>query len=283
MARDLYTAAWDYGRLNLGAMSAGVNGMVFTNGITGTAGWDSGVYMHSAVTGTCDGVTISSFRAAILAQMVGGAPTITWAPTTGLYTIASGAGAFTITWAGALGTQMRDALGFAGSATSNATSHTSTLRPDYMIISRVAGQSAVHETYKPSGRINYVESDDGTAYSTRPSTVPTYREWVQPFETNTGPTNAEWSAANTVGGAPVRRTDATTTSVSWTWEDFYELVASEMPFALLDRAVTTKGEGAIYKLRGEAANFDPTRVTADFDGHWSMTFKAIVKTATAAA
>ena len=282
MAKDLYSAAWDYARLNLGDMSAGVNGATFAGGtLAGTVGWSTGVYMHSAVAGTCDGLTIASFRAAIIAQVTGGTLVMSWAPTTGLYTL-SHASTFTVTWNGLLGAQIRDALGFTATL-SGTNTYTSTVRPDYLIISRVAGQSAVHETYKPSGRISYAEAEDGTSYSTRPGTVASRRDWTQNFETATGPTNAEWTTSAAVGGAPMRRADATTTAVSWTWEDFYELVAAELPFALLDRAVTTKGEGAIYKMVGEAAHFDPQRITPDFDGHWAPAIKATVKTATTAA
>lgn len=279
MARDLYTVAWDYARLNLGAVG-GANAAVFSGAVTGNVGWTSGVYMHSAVTGTCDGLTIASFRAAIIAIATG--LTIDWSPTTGLYTL-SNAGAFTVTWSGALGTQIRDALGFAGASTGSAISHTSTVRPDYMIISRLAGQSKVHATYEEPGQISSARSDDGTTYSTRPTTLATLTEWTQNYETATGPTNAEWTSSAAVGGAPMRRSDATTTAVSWSWEDFYKAVRAELPFALLDRAVTTKGEGAIYKLDATVAHFDPTRITEDYDGHWAPRFTAIVKTATAAA
>jgi hypothetical protein len=281
MAKDMVTAAWDYSRLGLGAVSGGVNGATFGGGtLAGTVGWTSGVYMHSNVSGTCDGLTISPWRDAIIAMVTGGTLIMAWSATTGLYTL-SHASNFTVTWYGALGTQIRDALGFTANL-SGTNSYTSTVRPDYLIITRIAGQSAVHETYESGGRIEYAEADDGTSYSTRPSTIATYREWTQPFETNVGPTNAEFAGSASVGGAPVRRSDATTTAVSWSWEDFYKQVRAELPFSLLDRSVTTKGEGALYKMRGEAAHWDPTRVAQDFDGHWSMPIKAVVKTSTAA-
>jgi len=278
MASDLYTAAWDYGRLNLGAVAGG-NAAVFSGSVTGNVGWTTGVYMHSSVTGTCDGQSILAFRAAIIAIAAG--LTITWSPTTGLYTL-SNAGAFTVTWNGLLGAQIRDALGFAGADTGSATSHTSTVRPDYLIISRLAGQTAVHDSYEPGGRINYSESDDGTSYSTRPSTIPTYQDWTQPFESKLGPTNAEFAADNAASGAALRRVDAVT-GVSWTWEDFIKHCRAELPFALLDRSVTANGEGALYKMRGSKANFDPTRFIRDFDGYWSILFETKRLTATVTA
>ncbi|WP_196301261.1 hypothetical protein, partial [Streptococcus pneumoniae] len=63
------------------------------------------------------------------------------------------------------------------------------------------------------------------------------------------------------------------TNVYWSWEDFYKYVRATLPFALIDTATSVAGEGQLYKLRGELANFNPTRVTRDFDGHWSMPFK----------
>ena len=273
MASDLYSAAFDFARLNGGSVG-GANGAIFTNGLTGNIGFNSGMYFHgnnNFPSGTIDGVTLASaFSEAIKALLTGAGKTVTFDVLTCQYTISANA-AFTITWTGALGTLMRDILGFTGSATSNATSQVSTVRPDYLIISRVAGQSQVHAAYEPTGRINYAEADDGTAYSTRPSTIATYRDWVQPFETATGPTNAEWTASKGVGGAPMRRTDATTTAVSWSWEDFTRHVRAELPFALLDRSVSDAGP--VYKMRGSRAHFDPTRVTADYDGHWSIPFE----------
>lgn len=269
--RDLYSACFDFGRMSLGAVS-GANAAVFSGGLTGNVGFASGMYAHGSVActtggGYIDGVFLEPFKNDVQAIVAGLA--IAFDPATVTYTL-SAAGAFVVTWSGLQGAAMRDILGFSGAATASAASHTSTQRPKYAIVSAVAGQSQVHEVYEPSGRIAYVESDNGSAYSIRPDALPQYRDWVQGYE-STGPTDAAWTAAHGVAGAPVRATDVgSATLVTWSWQDFYRHVSAELPFILADRATSVGGEGTIYKLRGDGAHFDPTRVTADFDGHWSM-------------
>ena len=279
MPRDLYSCAWDFAALNVGTIS-GSNAAVFGGGLTGNLGFTSGLYMHGDVAGTADGVSILSFCADIEAAISG--LTCTLSLSTLKYTL-SAAGTFSVTWTGTAGAVLRDILGFSGDL-SAASSYTSTVRPKYLIVSRLAGQSEVHETYEPGGRIAYAESDNGQAYSTHPVELPTYRDWVQPFETQAGPTDGEWNASGSVGGTAVRTADVgSATKVTWTWEAMTKHLRATYPFGLVDRATSTKGEGQLYKMRGEAAHFDPTRITADYDGHWSIPLRTRQLTATTAA
>ncbi len=279
MPRDLYSCAWDFAALNVGAIS-GSNAAVFGGGLTGNLGFASGLYMHGDVAGTADGVSILSFCADIEAAIAG--LTCTFSLSTLKYTL-SAAGTFSVTWTGAAGVVMQELLGFSGNL-SAASSYTSTVRPEYLIVSRLAGQSEVHETYEPGGRISYAESDNGQAYSTHPVELPTYRDWTQPFETLEGPTDAEWSGNSAVGGTAVRTANVgVATKITWTWEALIKHLRATYPFALVDRATSTNGEGHLYKMRGEAAHFDPTRITADYDGHWSIPFRTRQLTATTAA
>jgi hypothetical protein len=279
MPRDLYSAAWDFAALNVGSIS-GTNAAVIAGTISGNLGFASGVYAHGNVVGSADGVTIGSFRTAMQTQIAG--LTVTFSLSTLKYTL-SAAGAFSVTWTGTAGTVMRDILGFENNL-SLFSSYTSTKRPKYLVVARLNGQSQVHETYEPAGRISYAESDNGQSYSTHPVELPTYRDWVQPFETQAGPTDGEWNASGSVGGAAVRRADVgSATKVTWTWEDFTKHIRATLPFLLVDRATSTKGEGQLYKLRGESAHFDPTRITADYDGHWSIPLSTRQLTATTAA
>lgn len=274
MPRDLYSCAWDFAALNVGTISAS-NAAVLSGSVTGNLGFATGVYMHGAVAVTpppstlIDGVLISSLEVACTTLISN--LSLSFNAANCRYTIARLVGGnFAVTWTGTAGIVMRDLLGFTADL-SGATTYTSTKRPKYLIVSRLAGQSEVHETYEPGGRISYAESDSGQAYSTHPVELPTYRDWVQPFETLDGPTNAEWSASNSVGGAAVRRANvASNASVYWTWEDFYKHLRATLPFALVDKSISPQGNGPLYKLRGEGAHFDPTRITADYDGHWSM-------------
>jgi hypothetical protein len=279
MPRDLYSPAWDFATLGMGTIS-GTNAAVIAGTISGNLGFATGVYAHGDVVGSADGVTIGSFRTAMQTQIAG--LTVAFSLSTLKYTL-SAAGAFSVTWTSTAGTVMRDLLGFENNL-SGFSSYTSTKRPKYLIVARLAGQSQVHETYEPGGRIAYAESDNGQAYSTHPVELPTYRDWVQPFETLNGPTDGEWNASGSVGGAAVRRDDVgSATKVTWTWEDFIKHLRATLPFQLVDRSTSVKGEGQLYKLRGEGAHFDPTRITADYDGHWTIPMVCRVLTATTAA
>jgi len=279
MPRDLYSCAWDFAALNVGTISA-ANAAVIAGTISGNMGFASGVYAHGNVLGSADGVSINAFRTAMQTQIAG--LTVTFSLSTLKYTL-SAAGAFSVTWTGTAGTVMRDLLGFESNL-SLFSSYTSTKRPKYLIVSRLAGQSEVHETYEPGGRIAYAESDNGQAYSTHPVELPTYRDWTQPFETQAGPTDGEWNANGAVGGTAVRTADVgSATKVTWTWEAMVKHLRATLPFVLVDRATSVKGEGDLYKMRGDSAHFDPTRITADYDGHWSIPLRTRQLTATTAA
>lgn len=269
MPRDLYSCAWDFAALNTGVVDAS-NAAVIAGTISGNLGFETGLYMHGDVQGIADGVSILAFSTAVEGLITG--LTCTFSLSTLKYTL-SAAGTFSVTWTGAAGVVMQELLGFSGNL-SAASSYTSDLRPKYLVVSRLAGQSEVHETYEPGGRIAYAESDNGQAYSTHPVELPTYRDWTQPFETLEGPTDAEWSGNSAIGGTAVRTANVgVATKITWTWEALIKHLRATYPFALVDRATSTEGEGQLYKMRGEAAHFDPTRITADYDGHWSIPFR----------
>ena len=81
--------------------------------------------------------------------------TVTFSLSTLKYTL-SAAGAFSVTWTSTAGTVMRDLLGFESNL-SGFSSYTSTKRPKYLVVARLNGQSQVHETYEPGGRISYAD------------------------------------------------------------------------------------------------------------------------------
>jgi len=277
MPRDLYSAAWDFGRMNLGAVTAGVNGATFGGGtLTGTAGFTTGMYLHGDTarpsSQTVDGVALASWRAAVVAMVAGGL-VVTYSPANNQYLL-SCASTFSVTWHGLLGAELRDIFGFEASL-SGQIFYLSTKRPKYTCISVIGGQSRDSGTFEAPGKIDYAEADDGSAYSTYPDRIATYRDWSQPMESPTGPTNAAWNAAAAVGGAPVRRTDiGSSTKVWWSWEDFYKHTRATLPYLLIDRVASVKGEGDLYKMREETASWKPERVTPDFDGHWTLPFMA---------
>lgn len=269
MPRDLYSAAWDFSALALGTVS-GSNAAVFGGSLSGNVGFTTGSHFHGNLANvTLDGRTFTSFELAI--ETIVSGLTVTFSPSTVRYTL-SAVGNFTVTWSGTQGAAIAALLGFDSTANLTGTnSYTSTQRPRYLIVSRLAGQSQVHDLYEPSGRVAYAESDNGHAFSTHPVEMPLYRDWSQPFETLNGPTDAEYASSSSVGGTAVRTRDVgSATKVTWTWQQFVEHCRATLPFLLIDRATSVKGEGDAYKLRGEGAHFDPTRITADYDGHWTI-------------
>lgn len=277
MPRDLYSAAWDFGRMGLGAVTAGVNGATFGGAtLSGTVGFTTGMYVHGNVqlnnVSSVDGVSLGAWCDAVKAQVTG-TLVMAFDPLTCRYLL-SCASTFTVTWYGTLGAELRNILGFDADL-SGATFYISTRRPKYAIISVIGGQSKDSGTYESPGKIEYAEADDGSAYSTSPDTIATYRDWSQPMESPTGPTDAAWTASPGVGGAPVRIVDVgVATKVDWTWEHFYKQARATLPFILVNRATSTKGEGDLYKMRAETATWKPERVTPDFDGHWNLPVQA---------
>jgi hypothetical protein len=275
MGINLYSAGFDFARLGLTG-----TGAVFSGACVGTVAPTTGLYLQGGVitTGavTIDGQALLSFKAYCEGIVTNcgfsfSPQSLTWY----IYNI-TGTN-FAIDWnsAGTLGAELMAIFGFTANC-SGAASYTSTIRPKYIIKPVIPNQSNVHKAYEPSGRVNYVESDGGQAYSTYPAEIPTYEDWIQPFESDPGPTSSEWTADHSVAGAPVHRlTVPATDGVWWTWEDFYKHVRAHMPIHCIDSvdAYNSDTIGWIYKMRGEQAHWDPTRVSADFDGHWNMPFK----------
>lgn len=274
---DLYSAAFDFARLNLGAVSAGVNGATFAGGtLSGTVGFATGMYVHGNVqlnaAPSVDGVALGAWCDDFKAQVTG-TLVMAFDPNTCRY-ILSCASTFSITWNGALGLALSDILGFEADLAGQ-TSYISTKRPRYTIISVVAGQSKDSGTREAPGGVEVASASNGFSFSVTEDEIATERDWSQVYETPTGPTDAAWTASPGVGGAPVRITNiGVATKVDWTWEQFYKHVRATLPFVLVDRATSTKGEGDLYKIRdGMAATWNPGRVREDFDGHWDMPFK----------
>lgn len=288
MGAKLYSTCWDFARLGLGAVS-GANAAVFSEATVpsggagscvGNLGFVIGLYAHGNIgmnpvpgTTTLNGQILRQWITASEALVTN--LDITFSEANQTYTLAStgGVGNFKVTWNGALGAEIRDILGFSATL-DNAASYTSTRRPKYIIVSNIANQSDVKESYEPTGRIGYAESDSGLSYGIAPDKLPLYRDWTQPFEARIGPTNAAWSGTPGIGGAPLRRKDrqGLSESVWWTWEDFYRHVRAQIPFRLYSPG---DGGGVMYKLIGDSAHFDPARVTADYDNQWNIPFKTI--------
>lgn len=281
MTINLYSAAFDFARMSLAG-----SGVLFSGAITGSFAPDTQLYFHGNVTDSVGAALLinGKYTSTFVTDLMAGYPgalagtdqlIVSSVASDMYYTLSSNlSNNFAVTWNGALGIEIRDILGFEINLTGS-NSYTSTKRPKYIIGNVIPNNSQVHEAYEPSGRANYVESDAGNSYSILPSQLPTYRDWIQPFESDPGPTDAQWTANIGIGGAPVHiPLDYTNhTKIWWTWEDFYKYVRASIPFQAVDSSIDGVYDGWIYTMRGDNAHWDPTRVTADFNGHWNMPFK----------
>ena len=272
MTANLYSAAWDFGRMNFTGAGA-----TFSGSLVGAVKMTSGLYMHGDIITVggvqIDGQSLLPWRTDLMGMVVG-PRSLTFNPTTCKYNLSSGGGNFAVdftsnTW----GLEIMDILGFQADLF-GASSYVSTKRPKYMIISVLPNQTKVHDDYEPSGRTVSSESDNGQGYSVTPDQLPVYRDWTQPYENLNNPSDTAYSGNPLVGGAAIRRKNLILTKIQWTWEDFFQHCRGHLPFSLVD---LTDGSGMIsgqiYKLRSESAHFDPKRAIEDFDGYWNIDFK----------
>lgn len=268
-----YHAAFDFGRLGLGAVS-GANAAVFSGTVSGNAGFASGVYTHGYRRYDDGAIGVESFPNAVEPLIAGLNVSYDW--TTMRYTL-SAAGNFAVAWTGALGAEMAAILGFSANL-SAASSYTSVRRPKYLIRAFHQGQSLVKAPYTPRGRMSYAESASGRPYSTGPLTRPKYSEWTQPMEEQSGPTDAEWTADKGVAGAPVRISDVgSATLVTWSWEDFFAHCSSVLPFALLldaDSGVTPLQYA--WRMTNALESFAPDRPIQDWSALESFAFACVL-------
>lgn len=210
----------------------------------------SGLYSHqswswSGITGW---TTVSEFGPAVASAFTiatGGAVTCSFSTSTGLYTVARNTN-FTLDFSTAADLRLRAALGFTGNK-SGANSYTSDVRPYYLIVPAVEGLTDTTDEYEPDDLAEEAVGDDGAAYTIARTTADTLWDWSHAVETKAATFAREAESA-----------------VPWTWQHFFAHARKGMPF------VRGPSTGYVHRLRAEGMSFRPQRMTADYDGQWTV-------------
>lgn len=136
----------------------------------------TGHYCH--VTLASYAATCTAFAAALQAALVTAgfaSATVSYSTTTHAYTLSNGGGSFAIAFtAGSAGTRLARVLGFTTGAT--ATSHTSTVRPYYVIVPQHDGRSR-YPGLRNDSRTVRRRSDAGLGFALGPSTPSVATQW----------------------------------------------------------------------------------------------------------
>lgn len=236
----------------------------------------SGTYAHTALTGALDvdGNAVAryagylSFASALESALntvssAAGTYTVTYDGSSG-YTISHSAGAFYLSFGlSGPGALMRQVLGFAGDRSAS-TSHSSDVRPHFVIIPAIEARSQMSDEYEPDGIVAEAEADDGTPFGVARESAAVWSDWTQAAETETAPSSpfAE--------GTPVFRRHATP-AVPWTYQDAWRHAREgDHPFLAVDSGT---GESAVHQFRAEGASFRPVRFAGEDQPYWSVPFR----------
>lgn len=243
-----YIAGFD--TVEIGSFSVVIGGTVGS----GTATVTPGTYAHRPLAAVSEVSGYAHFAAAVqtaLNAVVAGW-TVAWSPTTFLYTI-SHTTAFTLSWSGSGGANLRRALGFVGNTTS-ATAVSSTARPYYLVVPQISGRSQFSDVYEPDEIVEEAVADGGRAYGVAKETSELWCDWTQSMESKT---------------ATLAR--AATSAVPWTWEHLFKHCRMAHPIAVYEDSST----GTVHRLRADGASFGArsrARVVADYDDLWNVSF-----------
>lgn len=235
---------------------------------------DAGFYMmglptssassYYLTTGHADvpGQVYSEFGAEVSAKMsaaLGAAVTAAFSETAGTWTVSS-AGTFSITFTGDAGGRLRRALGFSGNK-SGANSYTSDQTPWFVMIPSISARTSVDGPAEPDDVAEESVSDGGQAFVVAKRSAEWQMSWVQSHE----PKAAVYAWARSSANEDP--------SDLWTWEGFFRHVRGQHPFFVWNDAPVEFGLASLHQLTARGASFRPSRVTADFDDHWTVRFE----------
>lgn len=215
---------------------------------------DAGRYAHVLM--AVDGVTVADeFAAALAAAAVeAGEATasVSYSTTTHAYTLSNGGGSFAIAFPGTTaGALMAALLGFTAGAT--ATSHTSTVRPRYVIVPLIDGRSR-YTGLRHEQTTTRRQSDDGRGFTlgrTQPVVVGQWEHWHEPLA-------AVFDYA-------------ATSAVPWTWEALWLHAGRWQEFVLVTPHTADTEPPGVWQLR--TPDFDDStheRQFPDGDFAWKV-------------
>ena len=250
-----YCAGFQVGGTN--TMTGSVNGDPYT--ITAGFYLPGSLATASIVGATYTGQAYSPLAtelAARLNALHGPGFTVTMSATTGLYTIASSAGVFTLEFSTAADLRLRAALGFTGDK-SGADTYTSDFVPTYSMQSAIDGRTDYMPPMEPDDIAEETVSDGGVAYVITRKTSELLCSWTQQMEPFTS-------------CSPRARTEAALST--WTWREFFEHTRGTHPFWCSEDLPGENG-GAIYQLTAKGAAYQGRLFTADFLDYTGVPFK----------
>lgn len=215
----------------------------------------SGHYCH--VTLASYASTCTAFAAALQAALVTAgfaSATVSYSTTTHAYTLSNGGGSFAIAFtAGSAGTRMARVLGFTTGAT--ATSHTSTVRPYYVIVPQHDGRSR-YPGLRDEERTVRRRSDAGLGLAIGPSTSVVTAQWEHWFETLAS--TFEYAASS---------------SAPWTWEHFWRHAGRWQEYVLIGMpSGDTEPRGVWQLTTPDFAQSTHERQFADGNFAWKIRF-----------
>lgn len=181
--------------------------------------------------------------------------TVTWSPTTGLYTVAFSV-AFDLQFSGAAELRLRAALGFSSNKTGS-DSYTSDFVPTYSMMSAITGRTDYMPPMEPDDVAEETVSDGGVAYVITRKTSELLCSWTQQMEpfTSCSPRARDEAALST-----------------WTWREFFQHTRGTHPFWCSDDLPGENG-GAIYQLTAKGAAYQGRLFTTDFLDYTGVPFK----------
>ncbi len=202
----------------------------------------------------------TAFAAALQAALVTAgfaAATVSYSATTYAYTLSNGGGAFAIAFtAGSAGTRMGRILGFTTGA--SATSHTSTVRPYYVIVPTHDGRSR-YPGLRHESRTTRRQADDGRGYALGPTSPVVSGQWEH------------WNEAL----ARVYNY-AASSSVPWTWEALWLHAGPWQEYVYVSPSTADTEPAGVWQLL--TPDFDEStheRQFADGDFAWKVRFKGV--------
>ena len=188
---------------------------------------------------------------------------VSCARTTGLYTITY-SGNITVTFSSDAG---RLFLGFDDGTHTGAASYTSDYVPQYVLAPTCDGASSPGVgdamNYEPGGLASQAVSDTGRSSGISRSVSPTYRDWVQQFETKT---------------KTFRLSADTTTATAthpWTFQDLFEHCRTTFPFVVVGGFNESYDE--VFRLTAAGSSFVPERASPGNDSQFHLSFNTLVE------
>lgn len=194
--------------------------------------------------------------------------TVTWNGTTG-FTISPSTGTMTLDFINtpaAQGTAMRRLLGFDGNQ-SAASSHSSNVRPYFMIIPLIQGRSQYSREKEVPAIVNEAVADDGSRVFIAKTTADKIGEWVHSAEIETTP--AIFSDAGTPTHKDMVDDGTNANDVPWSWEHSFEHLRTAHHRVL----VIDGSDSEVWEVRANGMFFDPSRWSGTDQPLWQVPFR----------